>query len=190
MTASRSFRPWRRWILTAFAFPPSGLLAHAVAGGVDSVPSAVLGGAIAGVGIGAAQWALLRPRGIGASWIAATSLGLGAGLAAGAALVDYRTNISSLVVMGACSGVGVGVAQGAVLRSITRALGWAGVTGALWAGGWAVMTAAGVDVDQQWAVFGISGALTVAVLQSLLVDAAVPAPTPGLAEAPTRKVGS
>ena len=52
--------------------------------------AAVLNGVIAGAGIGAAQWALLRRRDVGVDWIAATAVGLGAGLAVGAALVSYR----------------------------------------------------------------------------------------------------
>jgi hypothetical protein len=173
--AARSFRPWTRWLLTALAFPPAGYLAHAVAGRVDSVPAAVLGGLVAGAGIGAAQWALLRRRGVGVTWIVATAGGLGAGLAAGAAVVGYRTDISSLLVMGAISGVVVGLAQGATLSNAGRTLLWGVATAALWALGWAVTTAWGIDVEEQWVVFGISGALTFAFLQSVLVGAFVPA---------------
>jgi hypothetical protein len=187
--APHPFRPWRRWLLTALAFPPAGFLAHAVAGRVDSVSAAVLGGAIAGAGIGAAQWALLRRRGIGVVWIVATAAGLGAGLASGAAAVDYRTDISSLLVMGAITGLAVGLAQGAALRDLSRALLWCGATAALWTAGWAVTTAWGIDVEEQWVVFGISGALTLAFLQSVIVGVFVP-DSPGLAEASTQKVTS
>ena len=110
------FRPWWQWLLTALAFPPAGLIAHLVAGRVDSVPAAVLNGVIAGAGIGAAQWALLRHREVALTWIPATAAGLGAGLAVGAALVSYRTDITSLALMGAISGLGVGIAQGVTLR--------------------------------------------------------------------------
>ena len=113
-------RPWWRWMLVALAFPVAGYTAHAVAGPVDSVSAAILGGVITGAGIGAAQWALLRRRGISVGWIPATAAGLGAGLAAGAALVSYRTDISSLVLMGAISGLAVGIAQGAMLGSVKR----------------------------------------------------------------------
>src|SRR3954453_4559196 len=99
-----SFRPWYKWLLTALAFPPAGLMAHVVVGPVDSVPPAVIGGAIAGAGIGAAQWALLRGRDVSVGWILATAAGLGIGLAAGASLVSYRTDITSLMAMGAVSG--------------------------------------------------------------------------------------
>jgi hypothetical protein len=173
--AARPFRPWYRWLLTALAFPPSGLIAHLVAGRVDSVPAAALNGVIAGAGIGAAQWALLRHRDVGVRWIAATATGLGAGLAAGAALVSYRTDITSLALMGAVSGLAVGIAQGARLGTTRRMFLWSAITAALWAVGWTVTTAGGIDVSQQWAVFGAYGCLTLAFLQSTIIGAFVPA---------------
>ena len=172
---ARSFRPWWRWLLTALAFPPAGYIAHLVAGRVDSVPAAVLNGVIAGAGIGAAQWALLRHRNISLTWIAATALGFGAGLAAGAALVSYRTDISSLALMGAVTGLGVGIAQGATLDTAKRALGWTAASAVLFALGWTVTTAMGIDVSQQWAVFGAFGCTTLAFLQSTFIGAFVPA---------------
>jgi hypothetical protein len=172
-----SLRPWYRWLLTALAFPPSGLIAHLVAGRVDSVPAAVLNGVIAGSGIGAAQWALLRHRSVSLTWIPATAVGLGAGLAVGAALVNYRTDITSLAVMGAMCGLAVGIAQGATLGDAKRTLGWSAATATLWALGWTVTTAGGIDVSQQWAVFGLYGCLTLAFLQSIILGAFVPAET-------------
>ena len=56
-----------------------------------------------------------------------------------------------------------------------HALTWTLATAALWAIGWAVTTGAGIKVEDQWPVFGISGALTVAILQSVLVNRLVPA---------------
>lgn len=175
--SARSFRPWWRWLLTALAFPPSGLVAHLVAGRVDSVPAAVLNGVIAGAGIGAAQWALLRHRNINPTWIAGTAVGFGAGLAAGAALVSYRTDITSLAVMGAVSGLGVGLAQGAYLDGAKRTVGWTAATSVLFALGWTVTTAGGIDVSQQWAVFGAYGCTTLAFLQSMIINRFIPATT-------------
>ena len=168
-------RPWWRWMLVALAFPVAGYTAHAVAGPVDSVSAAILGGVITGAGIGAAQWALLRRRGISVGWIPATAAGLGAGLAAGAALVSYRTDISSLVLMGAISGLAVGIAQGAMLGSVKRMLLWTVATAALWAIGWTVTTAGGISVDEQWVVFGAYGAITSTFLQSMIIRAFIPA---------------
>ena len=176
-SARRSFRPWWRWLLTALAFPPSGLIAHVVAGRVDSVPSAALNGVIAGTGIGAAQWALLRHRGVSRAWIAATAVGMGGGLAAGASLVSYRTDITSLALMGAVTGLGVGIAQGATLGNAKRALSWSAATTLLFALGWTITTAGGIDVSQQWAVFGAYGCITLAFLQSTFIGSSIPAKT-------------
>ena len=170
-----AFRPWWRWLLTALAFPPAGLVAHVAAGRVDSASAAVLNGVIAGAGIGTAQWALLRHRDVSPAWIVATAAGLGAGLAAGAALVSYRTDITSLALMGAVTGLGVGIAQGATLGNPTRTLGWSAATAALFALGWTVTTAGGIDVSQQWAVFGAYGCTTLALLQSTFIGWFVPA---------------
>jgi hypothetical protein len=189
-TESRSFRPWWRWLLTALAFPPSGLVAHLVAGRVDSVPSAVLNGVITGAGIGGAQWALLRHRDVGVTWIPATAVGLGAGLATGAAIVSYRTDITSLAVMGAVSGLGVGLAQGSTLRDGPRMLGWSALTAGLFALGWTVTTAGGIDVSQQWPVFGAYGCFTVALLQSTVIGAFVPATSTKPATTRNKKVSA
>jgi hypothetical protein len=179
VTSRNSFRHARRlwwpWILTAFAFPPAGLLSHAIVGGVDSVGAAVAAGVIAGLVIGTVQWLFLRTRCVPATWIAGTAVGLAVGLAAGSAMVSYETSLGALAVMGLVAGVGVGVGQAISFRPLrSRALEWSGGTGALWAIGWAVTDTTGVDVDEQWAVFGISGALVVALLQSFLVARAVP----------------
>jgi hypothetical protein len=52
---------------------------------------------------------------------------------------------------------------------------WTLATGALWAIGWAVTTGAGIKVEDQWPVFGISGALVVVLVQSVLINRFVPA---------------
>jgi hypothetical protein len=171
----RSFRPWWRWLLVALAFPVAGEIGHLVAGRVDSVSAAVIGGVVTGAGLGAAQWALLRRRGVGIRWIPATAAGLGVGLAAGAAVVSYRTDISSLALMGATCGLAVGIAQGALLGGLKRLLGWAGATTALWALGWTVTTAGGISVDEQFVVFGAYGAITSTFLQSIVVGWFIPA---------------
>jgi hypothetical protein len=169
-------RPWWLWIVTAFAFPPAGYIAHQVAGRVDGVGATLLAGVIAGALLGTGQWVILRRRGASLLWIAATAAGFGIGLAAGAALVDYETSLAALVVMGAVCGIAIGVAQSVSFAPLRRhVVAWTVATGGLWAIGWAVTTSAGIKVEEQWAVFGISGALVVAFLQSVLVNRLVPA---------------
>ena len=73
-----------------------------------------MGGPIARLLIGAAQWFALR-RWVSWLWIACTSIGLAAGLTAGAALVDYGISRPNLLLMGAITGLGVGALQALVL---------------------------------------------------------------------------
>jgi hypothetical protein len=169
-------RPWWLWIVTAFGFPPAGYVAHRVVGPVDDIGAAVLGGIIAGAVIGSAQWAVLRRRGGSPRWIVATTAGLGIGLAAGAFLVGFSTSIAALAAMGAVCGAAIGLAQAVSSAPLRRhVFSWTLATAGLWALGWTVTTAAGIAVEDQWPVFGISGALAVAALQSLLVNRLVPA---------------
>jgi hypothetical protein len=81
-------RLWLWPVAVLFSFPIGGYLADVVVDGVDSVGAALVGGLIAGLIIGAAEWFALR-RWVSWLWIVATSIGMSAGLTAGAALVDY-----------------------------------------------------------------------------------------------------
>ena len=178
-SVSERIRPWWLWIVTALAFPPAGFIGHEVVGRVDGVGAALLSGVITGALIGLAQWALLRGRGASPRWIVATAAGFGIGLAAGAALVGYETSLGALVAMGAVCGLAIGLAQVASFAALRpHALSWTLATGALWAIGWAVTTGAGIKVEDQWPVFGISGALVVVLVQSVLINRFVPAVEP------------
>jgi hypothetical protein len=103
-------RIWAWPLAALLGFPIGGYVANLIAGAVDSVGAAIAGGLIAGAVIGTAQWLALRqfiPR----LWIAATSLGMGAGLAVGAAVVDYGINRGDLMLMGAITGLAVGACR-------------------------------------------------------------------------------
>jgi hypothetical protein len=65
---------------------------------------------------------------------------MAAGLVAGAALVDYRTGRADVALMGAVTGVGVGVMQTLVLarHRIPGAFWWAVANPPAWALGWFV----------------------------------------------------
>jgi hypothetical protein len=176
--ASTRRRPDPRWLLTALAFPPAGYIGHLVGGPVDAPAAAAIGGLITGAAIGAAQWVLLRRAGISMWWVTATALGLGVGLAAGAALVSYETDLGSLVAMGVVSGLGVGMAQARMLKGYRRQVAWSLLTSGVWALGWTVSTSIGVSVEEQFVVFGISGALASAAVQSSFVRSFVPTQVP------------
>ena len=104
-------------------------------------------------------------------WVAATAIGLMIGLGIGAAVVDYQTDVGALIVQGAISGLAVGAAQALVLRHRLRRLPvllWAPMVAALWALGWFITTSAGISVEEQFIVFGASGALVVTGLTAVL----------------------
>ena len=155
------------------AFPIAGYIGWAVGGRVDVADAALVGGALTGAGLGAVQWwaakgALGRP----AAWIGSSAVGYAVGLAAGAALVGYDTDLGSLAVMGFITGAVLGAAQGLVLAREGRrglALPWALAMPLLFALGWGATTAAGISVEDQFTVFGASGAVLFTLLSGLLL---------------------
>lgn len=171
--------PGWRWAAVALAFPVAGLIGRAVGGDVDAVGAALIGGAVTGAGLGAAQWLAARDMfGQWPLWVGASAVGYGVGLAAGAALVDYETDLGSLAAMGAISGAVLGAGQGFALAAQGRQrLGvvWGVAMPALLALGWTVTTLGGIDVDKQWTVFGAYGAVVFTLLSGLLLARFMPA---------------
>ena len=160
-----------RWAVSFVGFPLGGLAAMTLVGPVDSPASAVVGGLLTGAVLGAVQGWALRAQGRSlVAWSAATAVGLGAGLAIGAAAVSYGTGLGGLVVQGAVSGAAVGIAQAALLRRRlgALALAWPAYLAVVWALGWAITTWSGIAVDERFTVFGSSGAVVVALLTSVL----------------------
>jgi hypothetical protein len=167
------FPGWRWAIVVALAFPLAGLIGWAIGGHVDAVGPALLGGALTGAGLGAAQWFAAKEMfGRWPAWVGASAAGYCVGLAAGAALVGYETSLGALAAMGAVSGAALGAAQGLVLAAQARkrfAAAWAVAMPVLFAVGWSVTTLSGIDVDKQFTVFGAAGALVFMLLSGLLV---------------------
>ena len=175
----RSF-PGRRWMAVWLAFPVAGYIGWGIGGRVDAADAALIGGAITGAGLGAVEWwaakgALGRP----AWWIGATAVSYALGLAAGAALVGYDTDLGALALMGLISGAALGAAQGLVLAWQGRhalAPWWALAMPALFALGWAVASVTGVGVDDRFTVFGAGGALVFTLLSGVLLARFTPRP--------------
>jgi hypothetical protein len=163
-------RRWGRWTGTFIAFPLAGVAARAVAGDIDALGAATVGGLAGGAVLGALQVGI---GGIEAfdrvRWIAATAGGLAVGLPAGASAVGYRTDTASLVAMGAISGAAVGLAQALSIpmRHRDRIL-WTFATPALWAAGWLITSQVIVDAERHHAMFGSSGALMVSALSGVI----------------------
>lgn len=163
------------WVgLSLLAFPIAGELAHIIAGPIDGVAPALIGGALTGAGIGFAQWLMLRGSlGVGLDWIVVTAVGLAVGLAVGAVAVGYETDVADLAIMGAISGAFLGIGQGVLLRGrFSLWIAWMVVMPVLWSAAWVVSSAViGNNVDKQFIVFGASGAIVFGCLSGLLLVA-------------------
>jgi hypothetical protein len=178
-------RTWARWVASFVGFPLAGLAAKGVAGPIDGAGAALAGGLAAGAVLGAVQaLALPTDRSTRLRWIGATSGGMAAGLALGATAVDFATDATSLTVMGAVTGAGVGLAQMTVLTTAApRRLGWAVASSVLWALGWLITSQVIVDADSQFSNFGASGAIVATLLGGLLL-AIRPVPVPSAGRGP------
>ncbi len=180
MTDVRAPRPeflrtWLIWTAGFLAFPIAGLAGTAVAGRVDSPLAALTGGAMAGLVLGFGQTLTSRGRLDIRRWVPATTVGMGLGLLLGAAAVGYETSLGSLALMGALTGVVLGIAQTVALPSATRRRwAWAAAVPALWALGWTATTLGGISVDEQFTIFGAYGAVTFSALSGLLLHALLP----------------
>jgi hypothetical protein len=173
-------RMWLWPVAILLGLPVGGLIADLVINGVDSVGTALAGGLIAGSIIGAATWFVLRKR-ISWLWIPATAVGMAVGLAAGAALVDYGIARGDVVLIGAVTGLGVGVLQALVLarHQIPNAWLWALANPPLWALGWLVTSyVITTNVKEQFAVFGGSGAIVFGLLTLVVLAMLFRAATP------------
>ena len=160
-----------RWMVSFLGYPLGGYAAFLLTGRVDGLGPALAGGFITGVVLGAFQVTSMvsaRPRPL--AWILATGVGLMAGVTAGAGLVDYQTDLTSLVLQGAVTGALIGLAQSVILVPRLGALAfiWPFFLSGTLAIGWAVTTSIGIDVDQQFTIFGASGALVTTLLTAVL----------------------
>jgi hypothetical protein len=154
-----------------FSFPIGGYIADLVINGVDSVGTAVAGGLIAGAVVGTAGWFVLHQR-VSWLWIPATAVGMAIGLAAGSALVDYGIDRGDVVVIGAVTGLGVGVLQALVLarHRITGSWWWAIMNPAAWALGWLITSyVISTNVKEQFTNFGASGTIVYGLLTWLVL---------------------
>jgi hypothetical protein len=162
---------WLWPVAILLSLPIAGFVADLVINGVDSVGTALAGGLIAGSIIGAAGWFVLRKQ-VSWLWIPATAVGMAVGLAAGAALADYGITRGDVVLIGAVTGLGVGVLQALVLarHQIPNAWWWALANPPAWALGWLVTSyVISRNVKEQFVVFGASGAIVFGLLTLALL---------------------
>ena len=183
-------RTWLLWFAGALAFPIAGLAGTAAAGRVDDAVAALVGGTVTGLVLGAGQ-ALASPRRLDPRRGApATPLGMGAGLLLGAWTVGYGTSLADLALVGVLTGMVLGPAQALALPGRTKHRWiWAVAMPVLWALGWTATTVGGINVEEQFTVFGLYGALTFSALSGLLLHRLLPyqetTTSPATATAPT-----
>ena len=179
-TARPTGRTVARWMVSFAGFPLGGVRRHAAHRPRRQPGQRLAGGLITGTVLGAVQaWAPRPTAGSSPPGSSPPRVGLSVGLAVGAALVGYATGLGDLAVQGAVSGPAVGLAQAVVLRPrIGRvAFAWPVHLAATWAAGWTITTAIGVQVDEQFTVFGSTGAIVVTALTAVLPVPASTAPT-------------
>ena len=186
-----ALRSWAIWTLGFLSFPLAGIAGGAITGPVDSPLAAALGGAVTGLVIGTGQWLASGRRLRADRWIPATTVGMGLGLLIGATVVGFGTDLADLAVMGALTGISLGIAQAMALPSRSRFRWvWAAVMPALWSLGWTITTLVGVDVDAQYTVFGSTGAITVSALTGLALQFIVPSAITAASTATSIEVSS
>jgi hypothetical protein len=174
LTVTSTFSRPRLWswpLAALLGFPIGGYIAHLAVGAVDSVGAAIAGGLIAGAVVGTAQWLALRQF-VPWLWIAATSLGMSVGLAIGAALVDYGIDQGELMLMGAITGLIVGVVQALVLarQGFAGAAWWVAVNPPVWALAWLISSyVISANIDERFTNFGASGVILYALATGLLL---------------------
>jgi hypothetical protein len=170
-------KPWLIWTAGFVAFPIAGLAGTAVAGRVDNPLAALTGGLVAGAVLGAGQALCSSRRLDPLRWIIASAVGMGLGLLLGAAAVGYGTSLRDLALMGLLTGLPLGVTHALVLPAATtrQRIAWAAFVPPLWALGWTATTLGGIDVAQQFTIFGAYGAITFSALSGVLLHLLLPA---------------
>jgi hypothetical protein len=120
--------------------------------------------------------------------VLATAVAMGIGLMIGAWVVGYGTSLGELALMGFITGIPLGAAQAYLLRNrLANAWVWGAAMPLLWALGWTVTTAGGIDVDRQFAVFGAYGAVTFMACRGSCWTGCAPPPRSLRPHRPTRQ---
>jgi hypothetical protein len=163
-----SVRDYAKWIAVFLAYPIAGFLGRLIANPADGLVFAFITAAVAGVILGLAQWLALGRHDSAVRWVGATALGLGVSFVIVQAV--GATNNSAALVIGAVTGLGVGVAQ-SFLRSdrMPSPVVWIPTMGVAWAIAWVVTTSIGVQANAGWPVVGVSGALVAQLLTGVVL---------------------
>lgn len=165
------------WMLTFLVIPIAGYVGTFIVGRVDNLLSALAGGAFVGMVVGFAQALLSLRRLPLLPWTIASAIGMSVGVAVGTMAVGYQTSLSALALSGLITGALVGLAQTLTLPATARFRWlWVPITAVLWPLAWTVTTLAGIDVEEQFIVFGASGSFVYTLLAGLALQLLIPRP--------------
>jgi hypothetical protein len=161
-------REYAKWVVVFLAYPIAGFLGRLIANPADGFVFAFITAAVAGAILGAAQWLALGRHVSPALWVGATAVGLGVSFVIVQAL--GATTNSAAPVIGAVTGLGVGVAQSLVRSDrIPPPAIWIPTMGVAWAIAWVVTTSIRVQANAGWPVVGVSGALVAQLLTGVVL---------------------
>jgi len=161
-------RDFALWLAVFIAYPIAGGLGRLIANPADGLIFAFVTAAVAGAILGLAQWLALGRHVSVARWVGATALGLGVSFVIVQAV--GATSSTAAPIIGAVTGLGVGIAQSFVRSDrVPAAVIWVPTMGIAWAVAWVVTTSIGVQADAGWPVVGVSGALVAQILTGVVI---------------------
>ncbi len=158
------------WVITFLGFPLGGLLVTLVIGPLTTPVQGILGGALAGLVIGAAEWLALRRRlPLAPLWIAATAAGMAIGVGLSMALFGAENTMTAILTRAVVSGLALGLAQWLILRAYVRlAILWPLAVMIAFVVAWFITAQViGDNRSLGFVVFGSSGAVTFQALTGL-----------------------
>lgn len=161
-----------RWIIAFLSFPPSGALATALIGSLDTPLEGIFGGLIVGLGVGAAQmWALRPMMRVGWAWVAATAIGFSAGVSVSIALFGASPDLSATLTRAPLTGLILGTAQAVVLMRY-RSMAWIWIITLVvlfplaW---WVTAQVITTSLQTGFVIFGASGALVYQLITGVVL---------------------
>ena len=161
-------RDYAKWLAVFLAYPLAGLLGRTIANPADGLVLAFITAGVAGAVLGLAQWVALGRHVPAVLWVGATAVGLGVSFVI-VQMLGATTSVAAPVI-GAVTGLGVGLAQSLVRSDrIPPALVWIPTMGIAWLIAWVVTTSVGVQAEAGWPVVGVSGALVAQILSGAVL---------------------
>ena len=160
------------WLIAFLGFPIGGALAVALIARLETPLDGIIGGAVAGLVIGAAQWLALRRRlPLGWTWPVATAASMALGLALGVLLFGADTTIEATLLRAIPAGLLIGVAQAWLLRPHARSAAlWAIAVPLLYVAAWFITAQViGGSLNIGFVVFGASGAIAFQALTGVVL---------------------